>query len=249
MTLKGKVALVTGASSGIGRATAIVLAERGADVACNGRDVARLEETVAAVRARGRLALALVADVADAGQVRAMVRTAQDCFGRIDILVNNAGHIVSGLVEQHSDSDWHRILDVHLGGAFYCVREVVPMMKRQMSGKIVNISSIYGMTGAPNYIAYSTAKAGLLGFTKALAKELAPFKINVNAVAPGSTMTAIQSVLDPAIIDARRQANPWKRYATPEDIAYAIAFLASDDADFITGQVISPNGGAVIVGI
>ncbi len=249
MSLNARVALVTGAGSGIGKAIALVLAERGADIAVTGRRLERLDETANAVRGLGRRALAVSADVAASDQVRHMVKETVGYFGRIDILVNNAGHNMSVAIEEMRDDDWQRMLDVYLNGTFYCTREVVPVMKAQGAGKIINISSLRGQIGGPGQVCYSTAKAGLFGFTKALAKELAPYRINVNAIAPGKVETPMISRHSPEALDARRREIPWQRFARSEEIGYLAAFLASEESDYITGQVLGINGGAAIVGI
>ena len=249
MSLVGKVALITGASSGIGQAIAMVFAERGADIAANGRRRDALARTVAELEKLGRRALALPADVCAPDQVREMVKRAVDCFGRVDILVNNVGRGLDRSIEEMSDDEWKGLLAANLNGTFYCSREVVPIMKAQGGGVIINISSAGALIGRAGRTAYTTAKAGILGFTKALAKELAPCKIRVNAIAPGTTMTPALNRHGPEFFADRLRNIPLGRFGRPEDIAYLAAFLASDEADYITGQVISPNGGSVIVGI
>lgn len=250
MGFEGKVALVTGAASGIGKATATVFAQRGCNVAVN--DVNR-EGAIAVAGDLAKLgvrSIPVIADVSNSAAVKEIVATTLKELGRIDILFNNAGYDETCPAEQLSDEQWNRMLAVHMGGCFYCCREVIPAMKKLRKGKIVNISSISAMVAWGEENAhYCAAKAGIIGFTKALAKELAPWKICVNAIAPGSTMTPIQDKVPREVIEARMKANPMERFAEPEEIAYLAAFLASEEADFITGQVISINGGAVIVGI
>jgi NAD(P)-dependent dehydrogenase (short-subunit alcohol dehydrogenase family) len=250
ITFDGKIALVTGAGSGIGKAIAQFLAEGGASVAV----VDVIED--AAVKAAqtmggsGLKAEAFKCDVADSAQVNRMARLVEDAFGGIDILVNNAGiGDESAPVDEMTDQQWNRMLDVHLGGTFKVTRALVPLMKRRGGGRIVNISSQSGMVGETNFCHYCAAKAGILGLTKALAKELAPFRIAVNAVAPGVIETPYFKDYSEDQMAEKRAKVPWGRLGKPEDVAYLTAFLLSEQADYITGQVISPNGGRTIVGI
>ena len=249
MSLEGKVAFVTGAGSGICRSIALVLAGRGADIVAIGRRREPLEETIAEVRKLGRRGLAVPTDVTVSEQVRNAVRQSVDEFGRVDILVNGAGNIVQKPVEQTTDADWQCLLDTHLNGAFYCAREIVPLMKKQGGGKIINIASIAAQIGRVDRVCYSTAKAGLLGFTKALAKEVAPYKINVNAISPGSVMTPMLRLNTAENLRERIERIPLHRFAEPDELGYLAAYLASKEADYITGQVIGINGGDGIVGI
>jgi 3-oxoacyl-[acyl-carrier protein] reductase len=250
MDFRGKAALITGAASGIGQATAQVLAERGCDIAVNDINEAGARQAAKELRGLGVRAIPVVADVADSQAVGEMVDTILRELGRIDILFANAGYDEICSLEEMTDEQWHRMIDVHLGGVFYCCRAVVSAMKQQGSGKIICTGSISGMVawGYDN-AHYCAAKAGIMGLAKSLAKELAPYKINVNVVAPGSVMTPLQSATPPEVIETRMRENPWGRFADPREIGYLVAFLASEEADYITGQVISPNGGAVIVGI
>lgn len=252
--LRGKVALITGSSSGIGRATARVLAGQGATVVLNAiedpRSPGALEEAVEEIKALGGRALGYLADVADPAQVREMAEKAIAEMGKVDILVNNAGHPGQpSEIEKMPLEEWQRMLSVHLTGAFNCCHALVGQMKKLGWGRIINISSIWGMCGEPQYVHYSAAKAGLMGFTKALAKELAPYNITVNAVAPGATKTPLQDLIDPAVLESLRQTIPLRRFAQPEEMGYLIAFLCSDEGGYVTGQVISSNGGSHIVGI
>jgi len=250
MDFRGKAALITGAASGIGQATAHLLAERGCDIAVNDVDEVGARQTAEELCGLGVRAIPVVADVADSQAVNEMVDTVLRELGRIDILFANAGYHETCPLEEMTDEQWHRMINTHLGGTFYCCRAVVPTMKQQGSGKIICTASISGMV-AWGYadVHYCAAKAGIMGLAKRLARDLAPFKINVNAVAPGSVMTPMQRNVPPEVIEKRMQENPWGRYADPREIGYLVAFLASEEADYITGQVISPNGGAVIVGI
>jgi 3-oxoacyl-[acyl-carrier protein] reductase len=248
-TLAGKVALITGSGDGMGRAHAILMAERGADIVVHDIKAEPAEQTAAAVRKLGRKAHVAVCDVADVAAVRRMVAEAASARGRVDILVNNAGYGQRSETQAISEQDFDRMFAVHVKGSFFAAQAVIPAMKERRYGKIVNISSMWGMTGAPVAPHYCAAKAALLGFTKAWAKELAPWNIHVNAVAPGGVKSGGPIKLDSAeTLKAKEARVPLKRYCEPVEIAYAVAYLASPEADFVTGQVISPNGGEVIVG-
>lgn len=248
-SLAGKVALISGSGDGMGRAHALLMAERGADVAVHDIRGEMAEETARAVRALGKRAHVTVCDIADVSAVKHMVSEATRALGKIDILVNNAGFGQRAETHEISEQDFERMFAVHVKGSFFAAQAVIPAMKERRSGKIINISSIWGMTGAPVAPHYCAAKAALLGFTKAWAKELAPWNIHVNAVAPGGVKSGGPIKLDnPEILKAKEARVPLKRYCEPIEMSYAVAFLASPEADFITGQVISPNGGEVIVG-
>lgn len=244
--LEGQVAVVTGASRGIGRAVALALAEAGATVAVNylthGDAAAQVVESI---RAAGGTAAAYQADVSDPEKVQTFIAAVEGRFGKIDILVNNAGHAESGLLQEISIASWRRMMAVHLDGAFYCTRLCLPGMIRRRYGRIVNIASIWGITGAANEVAYSAAKAGLAGFTRALALEVAPSGITVNAVAPGVIDTDMNRGYTPQEIEDLQALIPAGRLGTPEEIAAVVRFLCSPQASYITGQVLSPNGGLV----
>jgi 3-oxoacyl-[acyl-carrier protein] reductase len=247
--LSGKVALITGSGRGMGRAHAIAMATRGADVLVNDVLEEEARETADAVRRCGRRAELALVDITDAKAVQAMVTDAEGTLGPVDILVNNAGIGQHLAIEAITEGDFRRMFDVHVMASFFVTQAVVPSMKTRRYGKIINISSIWGMVGADTASHYCAAKAALLGFTKAWAKELAPWQICVNAVAPGGVMTEMPiKVQGMEKIRAKEQRVPLKRWAAPEEISHAVVFLASPEADFITGQVISPNGGETIVG-
>ena len=248
-TLTGKVAMITGSGDGMGKAHAILMAERGADIVVHDIKADLVEGTAAAIRKLGRKAHVGVCDVADVAAVQRLVADATAAMGRIDILVNNAGYGQRSETQAITEQDFDRMFAVHVKGSFFAAQAVIPGMKERRYGKIVNISSMWGMTGAPVAPHYCAAKAALLGFTKAWAKELAPWNIHVNAVAPGGVKSGGPIKLDnPEILKAKEARVPLKRYCEPVEIAYAVAYLASPEADFVTGQVISPNGGEVIVG-
>ena len=242
-----KTALVTGASRGIGRAAALALAKEGWRVVLNyfsseGSAVAAVREILDA----GGEAIAVHADVSDPGQVGILFAEAEKRFGPVELLVNNAGISHQKLLTDLSDEDWRRMMGVHLDGCFYCCRAALPAMIRKKAGKIINLSSIWGMVGGSCEVHYSAAKAGIIGLTKALAKEVGPSGIQVNCVAPGVIATEMNGQLSPEDLAALREETPLGRIGAPEDVAAAILFLASPAGDFITGQVLSPNGGFVI---
>jgi 3-oxoacyl-[acyl-carrier protein] reductase len=247
--LDGRVALITGSGDGMGRAHAILMAERGADIIVSDIKSEGAEATAAEVRKRGRRAHVVIADMADVGQVQRMAEEGAKALGPVDILVNNAGYGQRLETCAISEADFDRMFAVHVRGSFFAAQSVIPSMKERRRGKIINISSMWGMTGAPVASHYCAAKAALLGFTKAWAKELAPWNIHVNAVAPGGVRSGGPVKLDnPDILKAKEEKVPLKRYCEPVEISYAVAYLASPESDFVTGQVISPNGGEVIVG-
>ncbi len=239
----GKVALVTGASRGIGRAIALELARQGADIVAAGRDRDALEGVAADIRALQREVEVVTGDVSDAAAVDAMVRGGADRFGRIDILVNNAGLTRDGLLLRMKDEDWDVVLNANLKGAFMLTRAVAKLMTKQRYGRIVNISSVVGEMGNPGQANYCASKAGLIGLTKSNARELARRNITVNAVTPGFIETAMTEAMTDKAREEMSGQIPLGRLGTPEDVAAAVSFLASEAAGYITGQVLGVNGG------
>jgi 3-oxoacyl-[acyl-carrier protein] reductase len=257
MPFTGKGTVVTGAGRGIGRSHAEAFAARGASVGVIDLDPQLVEETVAAIKDAGGKAHGIVCDVADVSAISQAIADMEAALGGIDILVNNAGIDEMLIIEEITEASFDRMFAVHVKGTFFATQAAIAGMKARGAGKIVVTASTAGMTGIAGDSHYSGAKAALLGFTKAWAKELAPFGIHVNAVAPGATMTELIMTKLPtreAAEERVRQrmeagAVPLGRYADPSEITAVVLFLASEEASFITGQVISPNGGEVIVGI
>ena len=247
--LENKVALITGAGSGMGQTHAKVFVERGAAVVINDLNGDGLRETAEIVREAGGRAIEFVGDITKPEFVKTMVDDAISQVGQISILVNNAGIGEHCELEDISLDRLNQMLNIHVVGSFLCAQTIVPGMKEKKKGKIINISSIWGMNGHHTASHYCAAKAAMLGATKAWAKEFAPFNIHVNAVAPGGVLTPMPiKVQGMEKIREKEKKVPLGRWATPEEISYSVAFLASEEADFITGQVISPNGGETIVG-
>jgi 3-oxoacyl-[acyl-carrier protein] reductase len=242
--LTGKVALVTGASRGIGRAIAEKLAARGADVVVNYYSNANLAaEVVEAIQQQGREAMAVQADVRSVEDAQRLVKATLDRFGRIDVLVNNAGTTRDTLLALMKEADWDLVLDTNLKGAYNVTKAAVRPMMKQRGGRIINITSVAGISGNPGQANYSAAKAGLIGFTKSVAKELGARNITANAVAPGYVPTDLTAGLPDGLIEQAVELTPLGRLGTLEDVANAVAFLASDEAEFITGQVLRVDGG------
>ena len=247
MTMKGAVALVTGGSRGIGRAICLELARRGAAVAVNyAGNEAAARETVEACRGLGVEAEAFRADVADPAACEELVKAVKDRFGKVDILVNNAGITRDGLLMTAKENDFTQTLDTNLRGAYFCMKAASNLMMRQRFGRIVNLSSVVGLRGNPGQTCYAASKAGILGLTKAAAKELAGRNITVNAVAPGFIDTDMTAVLPEKSKEAMLSTIPMGRPGAPEDVARAVAFFAEQDSAYITGQVLCVDGGMAV---
>jgi len=242
LDLSGKVAIVTGASRGIGRQTALTLAGAGATVVLTSRGDAA-EAVAAEVSAAGGEALAIAADVADAGAVQRVIETTVERFGRIDVLVNNAGITRDQLLLRMKRDDWDAVIATNLTGTFLCTQAVLKTMLRQRGGRIISISSVVGQSGNPGQTNYAATKAGIIGFSKALAREVASRSITVNVVAPGLIDTDMTRDISSDAQATWASAIPLGRLGTPEDVAAAVCFLASDAAGYITGQVLAVNGG------
>ena len=247
MLLANKTALVTGASRGIGRATALELAKAGAEVAVNyAGNRAAAEEVLAQIQAAGGQAFMVQADVGDAAAVDAMVKSVVEQFGSIDILVNNAGITRDNLIMRMKEEDWDAVIHTNLKGIFNCTKVVTKLMMKQRYGRIVNMTSVVGVMGNAGQSNYAAAKAGVIGFTKSMAKELASRNITVNAVAPGYISTDMTADLpDQAKADLQSQI-PLQRLGNPADVASAVLFLVSPGADYITGQTLHVDGGMVM---
>lgn len=247
MTLKGKNAIVTGSSRGIGKAIALELGRRGVNVAVNyAGSEAKAEEVVNELKSLGVNALKVQANVADEKAVKSMIKEVTTTFGSIDILVNNAGVTRDNLLMRMKEEEFDDVIETNLKGAFICTKAVTRQMMKQRSGDIINIASIVGVSGNPGQANYVAAKAGLIGLTKSTAKELASRNIHVNAVAPGFITTDMTDVLTDEQKSAILQSIPLEKLGEPEDIANVVCFLASEDAKYITGQTIHVDGGMVM---
>jgi 3-oxoacyl-[acyl-carrier protein] reductase len=245
--LQGKIAVVTGSSRGIGAAIARELATQGATIVLNHRDSAvQAEAVVAEIVAAGGQAVAIQADVSSFAEAQRLIKETVERFGRIDILINNAGTTRDMLIMMMPEADWDLVIQTNLKSAFNCSKAAVRPMMKQRFGRIINITSVSGLAGQAGQTNYSASKAGMIGFTKALAKEVGPRGITVNAIAPGFVPTVLTDVLNEEQKRTIISMTPMGRFAEPEEIAYATAFLADERAGFITGQVLSVDGGLVM---
>ncbi|MCL4297754.1 MAG: 3-oxoacyl-[acyl-carrier-protein] reductase [Anaerolineae bacterium] len=245
--LSGKVAVVTGSSRGIGAGIAQTLAAQGAKVVVNHRNSPEgAEEVVSAIKAAGGEAIIIQADVGQSSEAQRLIKETIDTYGQIDILVNNAGTTRDTLIMMMKDEDWELVLRTNLTSTYYCSKAAVRPMMKKRSGRIINITSVVGLAGQAGQTNYAASKAGIVGFTKSLAKEVGSRNITVNAVAPGFVPTALTNVLPPEMIQAAIANTPLARLGTVEDVANAVLFLASNEAAFITGQVLTVDGGLVM---
>ncbi|MCH8873599.1 3-oxoacyl-[acyl-carrier-protein] reductase [candidate division KSB1 bacterium] len=246
MSLQGKVAIVTGASRGIGRAIALGLAKEGADVVVTATTFESADKVAGEIEQLGRKALAFALNVTEIRECEALVKTALEKFSKIDILVNNAGITSDKLLVRMKEEEWDKVLDVNLKGVFNCIRASTKTLMKQRAGKIVNITSVVGIIGNAGQANYCASKAGVIGLTKSAAKELASRNIQVNAVAPGYIETDMTKDLQGDVRQTLVNAIPLGRIGAPEDVAALVSFLASKNADYITGQIITVDGGMVM---
>ncbi|MFQ6111788.1 MAG: SDR family NAD(P)-dependent oxidoreductase [Nitrospinota bacterium] len=246
MRLEGKTAIVTGGATGIGRAIALRFAQEGVDLSiCTSKRVKELEEAAREIEAQGRRALALQADIRKLSEIDRLVNETIKAFGKIDILVNNAGVSLPASLADATEEDWDNLIDTHLKGTFFCIQKVVPHMLKQGKGKIINLASTFGFVGYRGWVIYCTAKGGVVNMTRVLALELAPLKINVNAIGPGTTATPLiqEALADPEKAKPYIDRIPYGRMALPEEMAAGAVYLASDEADFVNGHCLMIDGG------
>lgn len=245
--LKGKCAIVTGAAKGIGKAIALKLASLGANIVLNYRSSEeKAIETENEIKALGVEVLRVKGDISNISDVENLIKTAKENFGKIDIMVNNAGITKDTLILRMKEEDFDSVINVNLKGVFNCLKTITPVMVKQREGKIINLSSVVGLSGNAGQVNYAASKAGVIGMTKSLAKEVGARGITVNAVAPGFIETDMTEVLGDKFKEEAKKAIPLKRLGKPEDVANVVAFLASEDANYITGQVIQVDGGMVM---
>ena len=246
MKLEGRVALITGASQGIGHACALALARQGASLAVAARNREKLDALVAEITAAGGKAAAFVIDVADEEQIKSGIKSAIAHFGKIDILVNNAGITRDQLVMRMKRADWDSVLNTNLTSAYLCIQQVIPSMLKQRWGRIINITSVFGQMGQAGQANYAASKAGLIGLTMAMAREVASRNITCNAVAPGFIETSMTAALSEEFKQSAVKTIPLGRVGAPTDVASAVCFLASEEASYITGHVLNVNGGLLM---
>ena len=244
--LEGRVAFVTGASQGIGRACARRLAQQGASVALAARNVEKLQQVESEIASAGGQAASFAMDVAQEDQIKSTFKAALELFGKIDILVNNAGITRDQLMMRMKHADWDAVLDTNLTGPYLCIQAAIGSMLKQRWGRIINITSVVGQMGQAGQANYASSKAGLIGLTMSVAREVASRNITVNAVAPGWIETAMTEVLSPELREGMIKAVPLGRVGTDQEVAHAVCFLASPDAGYITGHVLNVNGGMLM---
>ena len=245
--MKGKCAIVTGGAKGIGKAIALKLASLGVNIVLNYRSsAAEAEETAKEIQKLGVEVLTVQADISKLDQVQNLIKAAKEKFGAIDIMVNNAGITKDTLILRMKEEDFDSVIDVNLKGVFNCMKAVTPVMVRQKHGKIISISSVVGIAGNAGQVNYAASKAGIIGMTKSLAKEVGSRGINVNAVAPGFIDTDMTSTLNDKVKEEAEKNIPLKRFGKSEDVAEVVAFLSSEASDYVTGQVIHVDGGMLM---
>lgn len=247
MDMKDKIVIITGSTKGIGKEIALEFGRCGAKVVVSGRNEDRANEVCEEIRAAGGEAAAIIADVSKMDDAQALIDKSVETYGRIDVLVNNAGITRDNLIMRMKEEDWNTVVDINLKGTFNCVKSITRLMMKQRSGKIINITSVVGQIGNAGQVNYSASKAGIIGLTKSVAKELATRGITCNAIAPGFIETDMTDVLDEKTREGLLTQIPLNRLGSVSDIARVTTFLASDAADYITGQTINVDGGMVMI--